>query len=238
MNDDGAIPTNEQLGSISDGAEHLAAQPEAVENTSIPSPPQDDAPPDTTPNANDLSVDDLTAAFERAMEVAEAKRMAKAAEAAELADLTDDEIKIRNQAAEIERLRAEKLAAEQSAAQEKLLHEIRSAAGKFKMTDAEVLAVGTFFEKNPEYFGVWSFERAALRVFPEIEGRLRSAPASQPRNGAPAGGGNEASGVVSTSTGGPSTPAPFKHNGRRFDYSDVTASALAEGWASKLGEYR
>lgn len=238
MNDDGMIPTNDQLGSVSDGADVQAAQPDVNDVPAEAGPPDSLPPQEAEPEAADLSVDELAAAFERAIELSEAKRAAKMAEAAELADLTEDEIKIRNQAAEIERLRAEKIAAEQSVTQERLLHEIRSAAGKLKMTDDEVLAVGTFFEKNPEYFGVWSFERAALKVFPEIEGRLRSAPATQPRNGAPAGGGNEATGVVSTSTGGPSTPAPFKHNGRRFDYSDVTASALAEGWASKLGEYR
>lgn len=238
MIDDGAIPTNEQLGSVVDSQTEHAAPPEVEPTPTVAAPPVDARGVDNSAEVADMSVDELASAFEKALEVAEAKRAAKMAEAAELADLTEDEIKIRNQAAEIERLRAEKVAAEQAATQERVLHEIRSTAGKLKMTDAEILAVGTFFEKNPEYFGVWSFERAALKVFPEIEGRLRSAPATQPHYGAPNGSGSEATGVVSTSTGGPATPAPFKHNGRRFDYSDVTASALAEGWGSKLGEYR
>jgi len=237
-----AIPTMEQLGSVVQ--DHIAPEAEAPvttpePETKAPETKAPETPAKTEPDSTEASVEDLMAAVEGAMEAIEKRKAEKEAEAEADARLTDEERTIRDQQAKIAALEAEKDAAELKQQEAKLVHEIQSTAGKLKMTEDEIIAVGGFFDKNPELLGVWSFERAALKVFPEIEGRLRSAPPAQPRNGAAPGSDSEATGaVIDGGAGGPATPKPFKHNGRRFDYSDITQEVLRSGEAAKLGEYR
>jgi len=227
------IPTMEQLGTVvPDTPVEAAPEPPKAPETKAPEP-------EPEPDVAEATVDDLMAAVEGAMDAIEKRKAEAAAKEEADAQLTDEERTIRDQQAKIAALEAEKAAQEEATLKAKLTHEIQSTAGKLKMSDEEVIAVGDFFDKNPELFGVWSFERAALRVFPELEGRLRSAPPAQPRDGAAPGNGSEATGaVVATGAGGPATPQPFKHNGRRFDYSDITQEVLLSGEAAKLGEYR
>jgi hypothetical protein len=199
------------------------AEPEVEEETA-----EDDG--------TELTVENLAEATVKAFEAIEAKRAAEAKQTADEADLSDVERRALALQRENDQLKAAETARAEREEQQKLAHEVLSTAGKLKMTDAECISVGTFFERNPEYFGVWSFERAALHVFPELKGRLATAPPAQPPSAAP-GNGGQATGVVPAGTGGPATPQPFKHNGRRFDYSDVTRAVLASGEAAKLGSY-
>jgi len=238
--DPNGIPTAEELGAHETPPVVPAAEPEVepapeAPPKKAPKPEPEVEPEDEEAASDQATVEDLANAVTRAFETLEEKRARKAAETADEADLSEDEKRIKALTAENERLKAEKETTDLKASEDAIVHQVKSTAGKYKMTDAEVEAVGNYFEQNPTLIGVWSFERGALYVLPELRGRLNSAPPAQPK--AP-GSDTRATGVIDATTGGPALPQPFKHDGRRRDYTDITRHALASGEAAKLGTFK
>jgi hypothetical protein len=238
------VPTPEELGAHSETPISTEAPPPVAEKPPVadPKPKTDEPPAPETPPQDEpedkefATVEEFTAAMTQSLEAIEARKAKAAREAAENTELSAEEQRIKALEAENAQLKQQGEQAAIKAEEDRMVHEVRSTAGKLKMSDPEVETVGAFFEKNPALIGVWSFERASLYVLPELQGRLTAAPPAQPKT-APGNDGKAAT-VIDTSTAGPGTPQPFKHDGRRRDYSDITRSTLANpSELAKLGSY-
>lgn len=144
-----------------------------------------------------------------------------------LADDPDDTEEQR----ENKRLRRENMALAkrvQAAEIKRLEHEILSVQGKYKLSDEQLETVARYFEKNTDLEGVWSFERATLRVFPEL--RDHTVKPEPERNGAGARPRPEkVAKVVDRGAGASGPPKPFKTTPGRGQYGDVVAGLLRSG---------
>lgn len=239
------VPTPEELGAHSDTPPSTETTPPVAEKPPVAEPKPETPPAETpaeTPPGDEpqdegfATVEEFTTAITKSFEAIEARKAEAARKAAEDADLSAEELRIKALEAENAQLKQQREADAIKAEEARIAHEVKSTAGKFKMSDPEVELVGEFFEKNPSLIGVWSFERASMYVLPELQGRLNTAPPAQPPK-APGSDGKAAT-VIDTSSTGAVTPQPFKHDGRRRDYSDITKSTLANpSEVAKLGSY-
>lgn len=244
-----AIPTDDMLGTYTTDVP-AEPSPEATpaEPAKAPEPEKQPEPapvPDTgvdpegkQDDDEDFTLEDLDERMKANMREFAAERDAEARKAEEAATLTPEQTRIAELEAENKRLATEHAAAtakvQREADEAKWLHEINSTAGKFKMSEAEVAATGKYFEDNPDLIGQWSFERAALRVHPEIRDRMKGPTTAAPDNG-PAG--NGAAPIVTGGANGAGPPKPFQHTPKARDYSDITSHLLSSGEAAKLGSY-
>jgi len=176
-------------------------------------------------DAEEITIDDLNKMIEEGVKRATEK---KDDPDDDEDDLTPEQRRIRDLEAENAKLREDsdrRAAAEREAAVD---HEVRSAIGKYKMTREEVARTVTFFEQNPDLEGVWSFEKAALRVSPELADRLKPNPiVEDEREG-------ERAEIITRGAGGPGASAPFRPTPKRGDYSSVTEAIRRSPAARKL----
>lgn len=219
--------TQEELDSlvIPDADPAPDSEPEPAPDDDAPT--GDDAPTDPNPQGDDGDDDDASSleAISKLLKetvasaiddrvTAERDALKKAEDDA---NLTDEEKRIAALEAENKALAEKVEQSEQVKLTEQVAHEVKSCVGKYKMSEAEVEAVAVYLENNPDLVGTWTFERAALRVFPEFRERIAT---GAPANG-PARGGKEVRGPVAGGSNGPAAPAAIDHSKYR-DMRDMT----------------
>jgi len=219
------------------------ATPEPAKEPEKQPDPEPTPEPEAAEEEADFTMEDIEAAAAKAIEAVLAREKAAAAEKdPDAPEPTEAEKRAAALEAEVAALKAQAKAREEADAAAKeaadrkaLEHSVASAAGKYKMTDAEILAVGNYYDNNPDLIGTVGFEAAALRVHPHLKDRLKAPPPTA--NGA-GGEGEAANGFIATGANGAGAPRPFKHDNSRRGYDDITKHELATGGASLLGSYR
>jgi hypothetical protein len=113
----------------------------------------------------------------------------------------------------------------------KIAEAVQLTIDKYGMTDEQQTKSVQYAEQHPEIVGVLTFEEIALRANPGLG--VRSAKTPEPAPAAPLGK-TRAAGVIVNGANGPSSPAPFKHNGKPRDYGDITQEVMSSGLARQI----
>jgi hypothetical protein len=208
-----------------------------------PEPEPETPPEDDDADFEEMSFDDLDKMIAGAVKtgIAEVRKADAAADPdadpdggtpPEVKKLADENAALKAQLAEREQKLAE---TEYKDGLAKLQHSIDSTAGKLKMTDDEIMGTVAYLKADPTLAktigqpGGITFEEAAMRRYPGIEGRARSAP--------PATASDEGKLGSPPAANGAGAPKPFKHDPRTGNYEDVTNHLLRSGEAAKWGKY-
>ena len=232
-------PTKEEMDGLGTDTETAPpakpAAPAQPEPEPEPGPDADEAFADEEEGDDEFTLDALeervAAGTRRTIEEIRAEEARKAEEAKlspEVRAIREENARLK---AENERVHAESLIAEFRANEARYNHEIDSAVGKFHATVAERDDAIRYFEANPDLVGHMSFERALLRVHPEIRDRLKT-PESAAR-----GIGRPRSDLSTPAANGAGAPKPFKHTAKPGNYDDITRHTLESGEAAQLGSY-
>lgn len=222
---------------VADAAAESPGAP--AEETPQKEPAASPEPAAEAPEAGDPDDDDAMTLDELDARIAEALKKHDEQVAEEVAEEPDPDDPQAAILAENKRLKAE-LEAREKAQREadeqkhikELEHSISSTIGKYRMSDAEIEATVAYMEGNPDLVaGGMGFEKAALRVHPDLPGRLKSAdaPPSAPRSAGDASGSLDTPGA-----NGNARPKAWRHTPSPGDYSDVTQHILASGEARGL----
>lgn len=203
------------MSEVDEGREPAAEAPGEEKPTPAPEKPEAKDDDDDDYLTLDEVEKRMAAASEAGAEKAVRKVVAEARKETETpVDPKDAEI------ARLTGLLDEQAEAAKAAAEKRLSidaeHEVKSCVGKHKMTAAQRDLTIDFFDTNPALEGVWSFERAALYVNPELRDHPRPSEAAQ--NGQPA---REHAKVVARGASGAAAPAAPKYTSRR-GYSEVS----------------
>lgn len=213
---------DEQVEAVADAAEKPEAKAKA------------DAKPDEKDEDDDeyLTLDDLDRMFNENYE--KRRKAEREAEEDDDPDLDPRDRELRKLKKENDELRAhsERLAEDDKYRRAK--HEMDSCVGKYKMTKEQIDNTIAWFEQNPDLEGnpAWGFERAALRVNPEL--RTQSPPASRKKESGEGQAQPETAKVITRGAAGGTPPPRPKMQPQRGIYSDVSKHVLASGAASRF----